>query len=179
MVPVVAPRISTPRLVLRQLESRDFDAFANQLMDATAMAPLSPVPTRAAAWQKLASFNGMWTLTGAGWWAVEVRETRELAGTVGAFFRETSLVHGALPDDADLEIGWTIHPAHRRQGIATEAARAALAHAFERHPVKRAIAHVDPPNIASARVCEALGMSLEGEVEFYATRLMRWIISRH
>jgi RimJ/RimL family protein N-acetyltransferase len=78
----------------------------------------------------------------------------------------------------DLEIGWTVFPAHRRKRIATEAARAALAHGFAHHAVPRVIAHVDPPNVASIRVCEALGMTLEGEVDFYETRLSRYVIAR-
>jgi RimJ/RimL family protein N-acetyltransferase len=166
---VDVPILTTTRLVLRQLAMRDFEAFAVQLMDPVAMAPLSAAADRSSVWKKLASYNGMWMLSGAGWWAIELRETKELAGMVGAFFRE--------PPRVDLEIGWTVFPAHRRKGIATEAARAALAHGFAHHPVKRAIAHVDPPNVASARVCEALGMTLEGEVDFYDTRLSRWVIA--
>jgi len=169
MEPMV-PIVTTPRLVLRALETRDFDTFATHFMDAAAMAPLKPMPDRSSAWKKLASFNGMWMLRGAGWWAIELRETKELAGTVGAFFRE--------PPHTDLEIGWTVFPAHRRKGIATEAARAALAYAFAHHAVPRAIAHVDPPNVASIRVCEALGMKLEGEVDFYDTRLNRYQVTR-
>ena len=165
----IAPRLTTERLVLRQLEARDFDAFADQFMSADAMAPLKPLSDRRAAWQKLAALNGMWTLNGTGWWGVELRETTELAGVVGAFFRESG---------DDLEIGWTIFPRFRRRGIAREAARAALDHGFAKHDVKRVIAHVDAPNIASVRVCESLGMSLEGEVDFYGTRLTRWVIAR-
>ncbi|HEX4517585.1 MAG TPA: GNAT family protein [Polyangiaceae bacterium] len=166
---MLVPRLTTARLVLRQLEARDFDAFAEQFMSADAMAPLKPLADRRTAWQKLASLNGMWTLSGAGWWGVELRETTELAGTVGAFFRESG---------DDLEIGWTIFPRFRRKGIAVESARLALADGFARHAVKRAIAHVDPPNIASIRVCETLGMSLEGEVDFNGTRLSRYVIAR-
>jgi len=166
----VAPRLVTQRLVLRQLEARDFEPFAEQFTSAEAMAPLSPLADRRAAWQKLASLVGMWTLSNAGWWGVELRETNELAGTVGAFFRESG---------GDLEIGWTVFPRFRRRGIAVEAARAALAHGFSTHnAVTRAIAHVDAPNIASVRVCESLGMSLEGDVDFYGTRLMRYAIAR-
>ena len=166
----VAPRVTTPRLVLRQLETRDFEPFAAQFMNAEAMAPLKPISTRREAWQKLAAFNGMWTLTKTGWWGVEARDTSELAGVVGAFFRED--------ENGDLEIGWTVFPRFRRRGFAVEAARAALAHGFSTHDVKRVIAHVDAPNIASVRVCETLGMSLEGDVDFYGTRLSRYVISR-
>jgi RimJ/RimL family protein N-acetyltransferase len=174
-IPIVAPRVTTDRLVLRQFETRDFETFAARFMDPTAMGFLHPIPDRRTAWQKLAALNGGWTLTGAGWWAVEVRETGELAGTVGAFFRETVLERGP---DADLELGWTVFPEHRRKRIAVESARAALAYGFERHPVKRVIAHVAPENVASAGVCTALGMTLEGDVDFYGLPSLRYAISR-
>jgi RimJ/RimL family protein N-acetyltransferase len=32
---------------------------------------------------------GGWLLQGAGWWAIELRESGKLVGNVGAFFRET------------------------------------------------------------------------------------------
>jgi RimJ/RimL family protein N-acetyltransferase len=174
-IPLVAPRITTDRLVLRQFETRDFEVFATQLMNPTAMAFLQPVADRRTAWQKLAALNGGWTLTGAGWWAIEVRESGQLAGMVGAFFRETVIERGP---DADLELGWTVFPEHRRKRIAVESARAALACGFERHPVKRAIAHVAPDNVASAGVCTALGMTLEGDVDFYELPSVRYAVSR-
>jgi RimJ/RimL family protein N-acetyltransferase len=142
-------------------------------MDPVAMGVLNPLPDRRASWQKLAALNGMWTLTGAGWWGVE--HDGQLIGTVGAFFRETMIERGA---DADLELGWTIFPDHRRRGLAVEASRAALAYGFSRHAVKRAIAHVAPTNVASVGVCKSLGMSLEGEVDFYGTPSVRYFVSR-
>jgi len=176
--PVVTPRIETARLSLRQLEARDFDAFAAHFMDAAAIAPLTPVPNRGAAWQKLGTYVGMWVLTGAGWWALELRDTRELVGVVGAFFRESALDRGAPRVDAAMELGWTVLPAHRGKGLATEAGRAALAHGFHSHPVTRATALVDPINVASVRVCEALGMTLEGEEEIHDARFSKFAITR-
>jgi RimJ/RimL family protein N-acetyltransferase len=32
---------------------------------------------------------GEWLLQGAGWWAVELRDSGTLVGSIGAFFRET------------------------------------------------------------------------------------------
>ena len=59
------------------------------------------------------------------------------------------------------EIGWTINPAHQRQGYATEAARAVLDLAFRTIGLHRVMADLDPRNDASIALCERLGMRLE------------------
>ena len=74
--------------------------------------------------------------------------------------------------------GWTVFRKHWRQGIATEAARAASAYAFERHGVDHVIAHIDPKNLPSVRVSERLGMRYEGEVDFYTEKTGRYVLAR-
>jgi RimJ/RimL family protein N-acetyltransferase len=59
------------------------------------------------------------------------------------------------------EIGWAIGRLHQRRGYATEAARALLAHAFERLRCHRVVATCQPENLASWRVMEKLGMRRE------------------
>lgn len=59
------------------------------------------------------------------------------------------------------EIGWAIGRPHQRQGYATEAARALLAHAFETLRCHRVIATCQPENVASWRVMDKLGMRRE------------------
>lgn len=168
-------RLTTPRLLLRELQRSDFDAYAAHMADPTATAYMAGVIDRRRAWTLFGALSGGWVVTGAGWWAVELRATGELIGTVGAFFRETSI---ALGPDADLELGWNLFKPHWRKGYGTEAARAALAHGFARHPVRRAIAHIDTDNIGSIGVAKAIGMSSEGEVDFYGETLARYAIAR-
>ncbi|MDO9019549.1 MAG: GNAT family N-acetyltransferase [Deltaproteobacteria bacterium] len=164
------PRITTARLVLRGLRAGDLDAFAENLADPIATEHLGGVVDRRAAWRVLAAGTGFWMLTGAGWWGIALRETGELVGTVGAFFRETP--------GADLELGWSVFRRHWRRGYASEAAQAALAFGFERHAVPRAIAHIDGRNAASIRVSARIGMTYEGEVDFYGERTGRYVIAR-
>ena len=171
----VVPRLSTPRLLLRELRTEDFDAYAESLSDPVAMRFTSGVADRRAAWRIFAALTGPWLLTGAGWWAIELRATGEFIGTVGAFFREPGTPLGTADD---LELGWTLLRAHWRRGFASEAARAALACGLSRHDVRRAIAHVDPGNVASIGVCAALGMRLEGEVDFYGQPSLRYAVLR-
>lgn len=165
----IVPRITTARLVLRGYRVSDFDAFAENLADPVATEHLGGADRRNA-WRILAAGMGAWMLTGAGWWGVTLRDTGELVGTVGAFFREAPFT--------DLELGWTVFRRHWRRGYASEAAQAALDHAFGRHAVPRAIAHIDPENVASIRVSEHIGMTYEGDVDFYGERTGRYAVAR-
>ena len=61
------------------------------------------------------------------------------------------------------EIGWIIFKTAEGNGYATEAAKAIIKYAFETEKIHRLVATCQPENIASIRVCEKLGMRLEGE----------------
>lgn len=63
--------------------------------------------------------------------------------------------------DRQAEIGWVFNPDYHGRGLATEAARELLAMAFGELRMHRVWAQLDPRNLASARVCERLGMRLE------------------
>lgn len=62
------------------------------------------------------------------------------------------------------EVGWTIHPDHQGQGLATEGAGAFLRLGFERLDLHRITANCDPRNAASIRVMERLGMRREAHL---------------
>ena len=170
LVASFVPRITTPRLLLRAVRTSDLDVFASSFADPIAAEFVGGVVDRRAAWRMLATGVGLWVLTGGGWWAVEMRETGHLVGTVGAFFRESA------PDD--VELGWTVLRSHWRQGIATEAARAAVTYAFEKHAVDQVLAHIDARNLPSVRVSAHLGMHYEGDVDFYGEQTGRYVLAR-
>lgn len=172
---VSIPRLTTRRLLLRELRRSDFDAYAEHMTDPVAMAHPFGVVDRRTAWRQFAASTGAWLLNGAGWWAIELRATGEFAGCVGAFFRETSF-DGNAP--ADLELGWSVFPRFWRQGFASEAASAALAHGMAAHKVKRVIAYIDPTNLASIGVSQRLGMRYETDIEFYGIRTGRYAIEQ-
>jgi RimJ/RimL family protein N-acetyltransferase len=68
-----------------------------------------------------------------------------------------------LPDDTGtVEIGYSIVTSHRRQGLATEAARGFLDRAFAERAVWRVIAETLPDLVASIGVMEKIGMRLVG-----------------
>ncbi len=73
---------------------------------------------------------------------------------------------GLRPTEADeVELLYALLPAHWGQGLATEAARAVLDHAFATQPLTRILAGADPPNAASFAVMERLGMTHHAEHE--------------
>jgi RimJ/RimL family protein N-acetyltransferase len=98
---------------------------------------------------KLARMRRDWEQNGWGTWAVEARETGRLVGRVG--FQ----VHRLWPDD--VELGWGVDPELWGRGYATEAALAALEHAFDGLGFERVVSILHPENASSIRVAEKIG----------------------
>jgi ribosomal-protein-alanine N-acetyltransferase len=90
---------------------------------------------------------------GFGFWTVSLRERDELIGFCG--LRHFTDDFGAGPD---VEILYGVAPAYWKQGIASEAAQAVLQFGFEQAGLETIQAGADPPNVASIRVMEKLGM---------------------
>ncbi len=111
---------------------------------------------RETAWRIFAAQAGLWLLHGAGWWAVEVRQSGQLVGNVGAFFRRPSTA---------MEIGFNTYRAFWGQGFATEAAEAALSYAFEVRGEPKIQALIAPGNAPSLKVAQRLGATCETETE--------------
>ncbi|MEW6024420.1 MAG: GNAT family N-acetyltransferase [Pseudomonadota bacterium] len=151
------PFLQTERLLLREYRREDFDAFAAHCADPVSAAHLVPAD-RPAAWRIFCSQAGLWLLDGAGWWAVEEKETGRLIGSIGAFFREESTV---------MELGWNTYRAFWGQGFANEAAVAVVHHALEvrREPKVRAL--IAAANESSLRVARRLGLTHEADTELY------------
>lgn len=84
-----------------------------------------------------------------GSWAVEIRSTGVVAGTV---------LLAALPgDDGEVEIAWQLHPDSWGNGYATEAASALLDHGFG-GGLDEIFALTHLGNTRSQAVCRRLGM---------------------
>ena len=95
-------------------------------------------------------------LSGAGWWSIEDRQTGQVVGSVGAFFRSESTV---------MEMGWNTYRAFWGKGIANEAAAAVLKYAFEVRHEPKLRAMIASGNESSRRVAERLGMMYEMETK--------------
>lgn len=83
--------------------------------------------------------------------AMRLQERGELVGDLGLHF----------VDDATVELGITLAPAHQGRGLAGEALHAALALAFDQLGRHRVIASVDPRNLACIRLLERAGLRKE------------------
>jgi RimJ/RimL family protein N-acetyltransferase len=151
------PVIQTDRLTLREYRHGDFDSFADHLRDPESMAHIA-LADRETAWRIFSSHAGLWLLHGAGWWAVEMRQTGQLIGNVGAFFREGSTV---------MEVGWNTYRAFWGQGFASEAAEAAVNYALEVRREPKIHALIAPGNESSLRVAYRLGLAYESETEIH------------
>lgn len=104
-----------------------------------------------------------------GIWAIEVRETGRVAGTV-------LLV--TLPNsEGEVEVGWHLHPDSWGHGYATEAAAAVIAHGLSKG-LGEIFAVTHTTNLASQAVCRRLGLDdlgvrerwYEGESRIYRAR---------
>jgi RimJ/RimL family protein N-acetyltransferase len=109
-----------------------------------------------------------------GVWAVEERSTGTVAGTV-------LLVPLPEPSDGtaskgEIEVGWHLHPDAWGRGLATEAARGAIAHGFKAG-LGEVYAVVRPDNAASLAVCRRLSMRSIGRTSrWYGTELETFLI---
>ncbi|MYN16380.1 GNAT family N-acetyltransferase [Rugamonas sp. FT107W] len=162
------PLLQTERLLLREYRRADFDLFADHLGHPESSAHLGS-SDRQAAWRIFTSHAGLWLVHGAGWWAIEDKQTGQLVGSVGAFFREQSTV---------MEMGWNTYRAFWGKGIANEAASAVLNYVFEVRGELKVRALVSPGNESSRRVAERLGMTYEMETELNGKAISSYMRER-
>ena len=164
------PTLTTDRLLLRMLEQSDFEEYAAIHTDpeVTRFTTRTHLD-RTGAWGHLAKIVGHWHLRGFGMWGVFERDSGRLAGRVG--FHQ--------PDGwPDFELGWTMGRLSWGKGYAPEAARACLDYAFDVMKRDHVISLIDPNNLASIRVAEKIGETVEGEAEIDGHRVLVYGIRR-
>jgi RimJ/RimL family protein N-acetyltransferase len=77
------------------------------------------------------------------------------------------------------EIGWRLHPSYWGRGLATEAANAALAHGFLALGFREVVSVSEPGNVASGRVAERIGMSVDRDTMHPDLRTPLRHLTRH
>jgi len=83
------------------------------------------------------------------------------------------------PADGAVEIGYTLAPGYRGQGLATEAARVMVERAFSEPDVDRVLAHTLPDANASTAVLTRLGFVQTETVEDPEDgTIWRWVLAR-
>lgn len=100
-------------------------------------------------------------------WKLLDASTHELMGFCGV---------GIWRDGWDPEIGWWLARHCWGQGLATEAARAALADALNRVRLPRIISIARPENTASIAIMKKIGLQFETNFESQGVNLVRYTI---
>ncbi len=147
--------IYTDRLLIRQLEPADAEAFwaYKQMPEAVRFQTWRPTSLYEVE-QFIRKMRGIAPCTPDTWLQVAVclKDCGTMIGDVGLHF---------LADSTQMEIGYTISPHHQRKGYATEAVRAILGYLFDTLGKHRVTASLDPRNASSAAVLEKLGFRQE------------------
>lgn len=73
------------------------------------------------------------------------------------------------------EMGWAFDPEHQGRGFASEAVSAFIGTAFDVLGLHRVVAHVDPRNQASLRLCQRVGMTMEGQLRSHSLIKGEWV----
>ncbi|MFD9042533.1 GNAT family N-acetyltransferase [Streptomyces bottropensis] len=171
------PELFTARLRLRPWRDDDLDPLAEMYADPEVMRYIGDgsVRTRDETAAGLARMRAEWEERNHGMFAVELRETGELTGWTG------TSVPNFLPEVLPaVEIGWRLARRFWGHGIATEAARAALIHAFDTVGLRRILSICNVDNVASETVMRKLDMYLDREtaVPSHGARVRVYAITR-
>ena len=146
--------LQTPRLILRDWRSGDFEPFAAFAANEITAKYVGGVMDKAAAWQDLTKVIGQWTLRGYGIWALEEKATGALAGYAGIWH----------PFEwPEPELGYALFAEAQGRGLAFEGAAKAREHAASAWYLNPLVSYIDPENTRSRRLAERLGARLEGE----------------
>jgi RimJ/RimL family protein N-acetyltransferase len=149
--------INTERLVLRQFVAEDWRALHEHYSDLECTKfTFGRALSEGESWRAMATMVGHWQLRGFGPYAVVEQASGVVIGTVGLWF----------PNDwPEPEIKWALVRKAWGKGFAIEAARAvqpvATAH-FGAPPISLIAEH----NLASIKVAETVGATLESQVLF-------------
>jgi ribosomal-protein-alanine N-acetyltransferase len=152
--------IETERLILRQWRDADKAPFAALNADPAVMQFMPSALTREQSDALVDRFSAMLEAEGMTFYAVEERSSGDFVGAVGLF------PVGHLPFAPAVEIGWRLGVDSWGKGYASEAARAALAQAFDSLGLDEIVAYTAAPNLRSQRVMERIGMTRDVAGDF-------------
>jgi RimJ/RimL family protein N-acetyltransferase len=152
--------LETPRLILRRWREEDIEPMAAINADPEVMRCIrdGSVRTEQQTREGIATWEREWEAEGFGLFALEERETGRMIGFTGLAI--PNFLPEVLPA---VEIGWRLARTHWGQGLATEAATAALRFAFEDRGLERLVSITQAGNDASERIMTKLGLRLDRE----------------
>ncbi|WP_415921767.1 GNAT family N-acetyltransferase [Tateyamaria sp. SN6-1] len=146
------PTLTTERLYLRAPEARDTAAYMRFYQGPRSCYVGGPKDQRAA-WDMWTSQFGHWVIHGFGMFVVTRREDPAPLGIVGHWFPETR---------PEKEVGWVLFDdVSEGQGIASEAARACIDHAWTTLGWDHMVSYIDTGNDRSVALAKRLGATLD------------------
>jgi [ribosomal protein S5]-alanine N-acetyltransferase len=179
--------VLTPRLRLRPFTLDDLPAHADLYADPEVTRWIADGPFLGAAARERSDravrrFVEHWRTHGFGVWAVEERESGRFLGQCGLNTLPGGQTRSHAPERRaaapEIEILWALERGAWGRGLATEAARAALDHAFDVVGLDRVVALARPTNGRSRRIMEKLGMAWEKTVEAFGGPAVYYVIER-
>jgi RimJ/RimL family protein N-acetyltransferase len=167
--------VETQRLLLRGWRDEDLEPYARMCADPEVMRFIGDgsILTREGSEGQISRFLRHWDERGFGLWALEEKGGGAFVGFAGLAHQE-DWVEG----EHKTEVGWRLDRSFWGRGLATEAARASVAHGFETLGLERIISIIQPENYASRKVAEKAGLSPRGETLWRGTLVVWYAIDR-
>ena len=165
--------VETERLILRRWRDNDVAPNTEMLADPDSARFITsdgkPVVDAFVGWRNAAIMAGHWALHGFGLFAVEEKQTGRYVGRVGPWFP------AGWPG---FEVGWGIAKSFRGKGYAVEAAIASIDWAFACFEIDKIIHCIRPENVASQKVAQRLGATIERQIELFDHATDLWATQR-
>ncbi len=144
------PVLTTERLKLRAPAPQDAEAFVAFYQTDRSKFTGGPMEPRTA-WNFFCTEIGHWAMHGFGMFTVTPKDEDWALGIVGHWYP-----HGW----PEREVGWVLFDGEGA-GIAAEAARACVAHAYDTLGWDTVVSYIDPDNTRSIALAERLGATLD------------------
>jgi ribosomal-protein-alanine N-acetyltransferase len=184
-------RIETARLVLRPFRSDDVDEMHSLWTDPDVRRFLwdNVTISREQAQEVVTQSIELFESRGIGFWVVYLLEpdAPDASGDRGSGPGLAGVSAGARPigfcglrpfgegEPQEIELLYGLRPEYWRRGLATEAASAMLQFGFDVLRLQRIYAGADPPNAASFRVMERIGMKFVRRIQLGETEAIYYV----
>ncbi len=150
--------LETERLILRDWRESDHALVTEIYADEDHARYIGGAVSEDRAWRVLSNFIGHKVLRGYSLFAIEEKATGTAVGWAGPWYPF------GWPEQ---EIGYSLVKSATGKGYAREAARAALAHAYDDLRWETAISLIDARNEASKHVARSLGADYESDAVLF------------
>jgi len=144
---MIIPTIETQRLRLIPPSLDCYQAYEDFYTDAEASKAYGGSIEKEQVWARLKADMGSWYLLGFGVWIIQRKSDNAYLGTCGFWQGK----------EWPKELTWWVAPEGRGKGIATEASKAALLHAYNEFKWDAVETYMNDENVAARALVEKLG----------------------